>query len=152
MLSAELRKRGQELLQSGRKLRALGFWIGNNTPAQLPHPSSLQDENWSAEERQQVIEYLRRGTKLTAYCGLSYCRFECGEVNMGAHDVTDGIYCWPEGLVHYLETHAVRLPQEFVEHVKRNLPAKFPDKSDIDILLLAHLASDFGWWRSVTVI
>jgi hypothetical protein len=33
---------------------------------------------------------------------------------MGGRDLTDGVWMWPEGLAHYVERHAVRLPDEFV--------------------------------------
>ncbi|HEY1188039.1 MAG TPA: hypothetical protein VGE74_10300 [Gemmata sp.] len=33
---------------------------------------------------------------------------------MGGRDLTDGVWMWPEGLAHYVECHAVRLPDEFV--------------------------------------
>jgi hypothetical protein len=33
--------------------------------------------------------------------------------------MTDGVYCWPEGLAHYVKEHDVRLPDEFVTHVAR---------------------------------
>lgn len=36
---------------------------------------------------------------------------------MGGDDLTDGTYCWPEGLAHYLEHHAVRLPEAIVQHI-----------------------------------
>ena len=29
-------------------------------------------------------------------------------------EFTDGIWRWPEGLVHYVEEHGVRLPESFV--------------------------------------
>lgn len=32
--------------------------------------------------------------------------------------MTDGIYCWPEGLAHYVRHHQVRLPEEFVRQVE----------------------------------
>jgi len=28
----------------------------------------------------------------------------------------DDVWCWPEGLAHYVETHGIRLPDEFVAH------------------------------------
>jgi hypothetical protein len=34
--------------------------------------------------------------------------------------MTDGVYCWPEGLAHYINEHDVRLPAEFVAHVRKS--------------------------------
>lgn len=36
--------------------------------------------------------------------------------NMGTTCSSDGTFVWPEGFAHYLEEHAVRPPQEFVQH------------------------------------
>jgi hypothetical protein len=36
---------------------------------------------------------------------------------MGSRDLTDGIWIWPEGLVHYVETHHLALPAEFMERI-----------------------------------
>ena len=52
----------------------------------------------------------------SGYHEASFCRFACGETAMGAEDLTDGTYVWPSGLVHYVEQHAVGLPEAFVAH------------------------------------
>ena len=69
--------------------------------------------------RQMVADYLTRGRTLVRYRGLSPCRF-CGRHN-GSKELTDGTYCWPEGLAHYLSAHAVRLPDDFVAHVEARI-------------------------------
>jgi hypothetical protein len=33
----------------------------------------------------------------------------------------DDVWCWPEGLAHYVETHGIRLPDEFVAHAAARL-------------------------------
>jgi len=68
-----------------------------------------------------VVSYLVRGRTLEQYRGLSPCRF-CG-VYLGSKELTDGTYCWPEGLAHYLAAHDVRLPDEFVTHVESSAEA-----------------------------
>ena len=37
---------------------------------------------------------------------------------MGPSEFSDGVWVWPEGLVHYVLEHAVRLPEEFLRHVR----------------------------------
>ena len=37
---------------------------------------------------------------------------------MGCSDLSDGVWVWPEGLHHYLESHQLILPEEFVHHVQ----------------------------------
>jgi hypothetical protein len=49
---------------------------------------------------------------LWRFRGLSPCRF-CGRHN-GSAEFTDDSYYWPEGLVHHITEHDVRLPEEFV--------------------------------------
>jgi hypothetical protein len=62
---------------------------------------------------------LRSGTIARSYKGLSRCRF-CNELN-GSTEFSDGVYIWPQGLVHYVDSHAVRLPKQFVAHVVARL-------------------------------
>ena len=50
--------------------------------------------------------------------GYSTCRI-CG-IDNGTKDLSDGKYMWPEGLVHYVKDHNLRLPKEFEEHVESN--------------------------------
>ncbi|MEO5641807.1 MAG: hypothetical protein ABIQ40_18910 [Bacteroidia bacterium] len=140
--------KAEELLKSGRKLKALGFWKGTNTGTELPHPEIFQDVNWDVDDKMMVIAYLKRSSPVVPYMGLSHCRFNCGEGSMGACDMSDGTYCWPEGLPHYLERHAVRLPEEFVKHVYENRNTPVTPAFDTDIQSLWFLAPDFNWWKS----
>jgi hypothetical protein len=39
---------------------------------------------------------------------------------MGAADLTDGNYVWPEKLSHYIRMHNVWLPEPFIHHVRTN--------------------------------
>lgn len=100
------------------ELIGCGFWRSLLEPA-LPDPAWFVDEQWSETERQQVLAYLIKGRRINYWMGLSWCRFRCGESDnyMGACDLTDGTYCWPEGLAHYIENHNVRLPDEIVTHI-----------------------------------
>jgi len=52
--------------------------------------------------------------------GYSWCRFDCGvdDAEMGDSDFSDGLWVWPGGLTHYVLEHAVRLPEEFLHHVR----------------------------------
>jgi hypothetical protein len=63
-----------------------------------------------------LVSYLRNGHEFEKWRGWSWCRFRCGagSEDMGHSDLTDGLWVWPEGLVHYVEVHALPLPEEFV--------------------------------------
>ena len=103
----------------------VGFWRDPREPRtfQFPDPQDAVDPNWDPTERAAVIAYLRAGRPDIALCGHSWCRFNCGipKWDMGAWDLTDDVYTWPEGFVHYLEKHDVKPPEEFLEHVRRQL-------------------------------
>jgi len=80
-------------------------------PDPLPDPLAM-----TTYERQSVIAYLERADHARqGYCGWSDCRL-CSRAN-GSEDVSDGVYVWPSGLVHYVRDHHVGLPPEFVAHV-----------------------------------
>lgn len=99
-------------------LIAIGYW---HSPTQdLPDPGAFVDHSWDAAERDMVAEYLKKGVTLMQYRGFSWCRFKCGITTNGTKDFSDGTYVWPEGLAHYVEEHCVRLPEEFIEHVKQH--------------------------------
>ena len=105
------------------KLRLIGYWRGEFEPGRWPDARWFVDRSWPSETRELVADYLRRGRTLKQYRGLSPCRF-CGRHN-GSKELTDGTYCWPEGLAHYLIQHDVRLPSEFVAHVESS--TELPD-------------------------
>jgi len=92
-----------------------------------PDPVEFVDGSWDEEVRRRVATHLETGTLVNQYRGISWCRF-CEKDN-GSAELTDGTYCWPEGLAHYVRNHGVRLPVRFVQHVEagagpvRRLPA-----------------------------
>lgn len=86
-----------------------------------PRVEDFVDETWSASERRRVVEYLKRGRKYEAYLGYSRCRI-CQREN-GCLDLHDGVYVWPDGLVHYVRDHSVKPPDDFVRHVLQRVAA-----------------------------
>jgi hypothetical protein len=93
-------------------LKLIGYWAQSEGPSLYPHPKRLVRPDWHEEDRGRIAAYLRAGTVLAAYCGFSCCRI-CGICN-GSREFTDGDWAWPEGLAHYVEAHAVCLPDEIV--------------------------------------
>jgi hypothetical protein len=89
-------------------------------PAAMPLPSDYVDESWDKTQREKVVNYLNHvGQVFEHWRGYSWCRFSCGERNMGTTDFSDGTYVWPAGFGHYVEKHGVKPPQEFIDHVLR---------------------------------
>jgi hypothetical protein len=98
-----------------QRLQVLGHWFLDEAPSALPRPQALVAP-WDPDALAAVVRHLRAGFVLVRFPEASHCRFHCGEEAMGHADLTDGTYVWPEGLVHYVERHSVRLPDPFVAH------------------------------------
>jgi hypothetical protein len=111
----------------------VGFWR-TELAESLPEPSDLVDATWEANGRTAIADYLERGFIARAYLGRSTCRL-CGST-LGSLTLTDGTYCWPEGLGHYVAEHAVRLPEDFLGHVRERAIA------------LEGAAQGDEWWKS----
>jgi hypothetical protein len=118
------------------QLVRIGYWRGETSPDH-PDPRAFVDTSWDENDRHQVAAYLRSGTVPWAAAGFSVCRV-CGSVN-GSAEFTDGTYVWPEGLVHYVEEHRVRLPEAVLEHIRRRWH-ELLDESNVDD----------DWWLQVT--
>jgi hypothetical protein len=124
-----------------KTLRLIGYWHSDYAPS-WPDPGRFVDRSWSPSVRDAVVRYLRSCEELRYGFGTSWCRFHCpghGKGGVGSAERSDGRFVWPDGLVHYVERHAVRLPDDFVASL--SLPAEpvpqGPDEYRIDD----------GWWR-----
>lgn len=89
----------------------------------LSDPRDFVDESWDPGERAKVIDYLKNADTFERWMGVSFCRFDCGtnDFSMGSCCYTDGTYVWPQGFAHYLEHHAVKPDQSFIDHVLARL-------------------------------
>src|SRR5262249_51379125 len=108
-------------------LKLLGYWAplkdgsgvsGSCEDEHVPWPDIRRAvcAGWQTDDRQQLVTYLHNGHRCGGALGFSACRFRC-RVNYGAlgnGELTDGEWIWPEGLPHYVQRHAIRLPEEFV--------------------------------------
>lgn len=124
-------------------LIAIGLWRSELEPY-YPHPKQFIDESWDSEEKQAVITRLKNSYALPyPYVGKSWCRFNCGETEMGNRDYSDGIYLFPEGLVHYIEHHNVKLPNGVVQKMLSTPIEKYNFESDFSV--------DIEWWKTQTL-
>ena len=119
------------MIGTSRTLRLIGYWR-NETHPEFPDPTTLVDESWAEDERNDVVLHLQRGLVARAFMGPSTCRI-CGEL-IGNEEWTDGVYAWPEGLAHYVRQHSIRLPAAFVRHVQEQVRAT----DDLEM--------DLAWW------
>ena len=133
----------KETFKKELTLRRIGYWKSEHEP-HLPHPKDFQDKNWNEAEKQRVIDHLKNGEVVFKYRGYSWCRFECGESNMGSKCLSDGVFIYPEGLVHYLEKHHVKLPDKFIQHVHQYNPKSKEILSTVDE---EDIQLDNLWWQ-----
>jgi hypothetical protein len=126
------------------ELIGFGYWRSLYEPS-LPDPAWFVDASWTEEERRRVVAYLSQGRLLHSWMGFSWCRFRCGTSPgaMGASDLTDGTYCWPEGLIHYITKHSLRLPTELVQHILTQ--SVFPVEQAKQFSPRCEVNMD--WWR-----
>jgi hypothetical protein len=108
------------LMSQFERMPRVGYWGSPQEPG-LPHPADFVDASWDSAERQKVIEYLEGSYQIPMFsCGPSWCRMGCAghPRDIGTEDLTDGVWIYPEGLVHYVRHHGVRPPQAFLDHLR----------------------------------
>ena len=109
------------------ELRPVGFWAkvapdGRLDEPRLPRPQDCVDPAWQLTcAGRATAAYISRAGCLESY-ELAYatCRFvgcTAPARELGCATMTDGVWLWPEGLLHYLRAHAVRPPEGFVQHL-----------------------------------
>lgn len=101
-------------------LKAVGYWYDPDVSLSGPDPSSIANRKSSKAEAALLAGYLRSGFVFRQFMGYSRCRLKCGipDREMGDADLTDGHWCWPEGLAHYVEAHSIRLPDTFLRSIR----------------------------------
>jgi hypothetical protein len=82
------------------------------------------------ENQSKVVEYLRSGVILGIPMGASLSDWFDpadqanptieGRREGGVTPLTDGVWFWPAGLIHFIEKYNVALPEEFVHHAAQN--------------------------------
>ena len=88
----------------------VGFWRrSENSGEQLPWPLV---QKLPEAIKQKVISYLEYGEKCNQQKGWSNCRL-CGCHN-GSFERNDGEFVWPEGYVHYIRDHDVKIDDDLL--------------------------------------
>jgi hypothetical protein len=88
-----------------------------------PHEPSLRAavQPVAGADDARVIEYLNAGETLVATAGVVSDVLDPKFGIIGPpHILTDGTYAWPATFAHYIERHHVRVPDEFVSHMRDN--------------------------------
>jgi hypothetical protein len=120
-------------------MRLIGYWMRDLKDEEFCLPQEVVGD-LSEEVRAELARYLDAGTLYGACLGYSWCRFFCGAPHkeLGSAELTDGIWVWPEGLSHYVRTHHILLPEEFIQHA---LSRKALKDNPIDT------PPDLSYWR-----
>ena len=98
------------------RLHGFGYWR-SGSESHLPMPV-VAKPRLDRRTRETVAAYLVTGVEWIAFAGYSFCRV-CGrsDETMGSRELSDGVWIWPEGLVHYVTAHHTALPRAFLDHV-----------------------------------
>src|SRR4051812_9787890 len=102
---------------SSRTRNLIGYWIRNLKDEEFCAPQEVVGK-LPPEVRTKLADYLEAGAVdfFQSQFGHSWCRFFCGAAReqMGSKELTDGNWIWPQGLSHYVRSHGIILPEEFV--------------------------------------
>lgn len=130
--------------------KAIGYWY-SDTESHLPDPAWFVVEDYDEEEKRKVIKYLQQSKVVARYRGSSWCRFRCKKEVPGSTDLSDGVYIFPSGLVHYIENHNIRLPNEFLNSIldKELISSKNQSQQTYSPKYISDYHDffvDFNWW------
>jgi hypothetical protein len=99
----------------------------------IPNIESFIDSNWHPEDKSLIVNYLRTSPNVVASSAMPTSCMLCEErLGDPGSFFSDGYWLWPERLVHYIEKHNLRIPDEMVKYIqeKKYLP---PSELDIDL-------------------
>lgn len=100
----------------------VGFWRRYQDASIDPADSrSWPEHGVKIASHSVLLLYLESGFMESIEYGFAECRL-CGGSGpaLGCLSLTDGKYVWPEGLVHYLREHHIKLPSDFEAHAVAN--------------------------------
>ena len=104
-------------------MRYIGRWIRSLKDTEYPPPHELVGE-YDPTVQPKIVAYLNSGHVLRVYRGYASCLFR-SNYSEPYTEKTDGSWVWPCHLSHYVQTHNVLVPPEFICNVAAStgLPA-----------------------------
>lgn len=103
------------------KLKEIGLF------RELPYGSengpSINDyfSGLNSEDEESIINYINSGEVFIASPGMVYDIFDKSKrIDGGPYFLTDGEYVWLKELAYYIEQYRIKLPEEFILHMKNN--------------------------------
>lgn len=118
-------------------LLEVGTWASAEQP-DLPDIAGFVVPYADGGTRSRLAAWLGRGELITPGLAPEWCRFRCPVRYLSSNLRSDGVYVWPEALLHYVTVHDVWLPQEVVAHALTGRPRP----------LLTTQTVDSSWWRA----
>ncbi|TQV86653.1 hypothetical protein [Aliikangiella coralliicola] len=117
-----------------KKLKKIGFF----SELELGEDSMLSLENSVGKFTSNIedtVSYLEAGVAIFVSPGLSVDVLSEDKEIIGTMEIrTDGEWAWPSDLTHYLTKYKVELPQNFIDHIKRQKsPPQNIDVSRLDL-------------------
>lgn len=84
-------------------------------------PSIRNSINRKSEYKDEVIWYLKNKGEITLVAPGYFSDGFTGKKICSIHHKNDGVYSWISCLAYYIENYDLEIPQDFVEHVLREL-------------------------------
>jgi hypothetical protein len=100
--------------------RRIGFYDG------LPKADAVRELQAGRADGPQadedlILNYLRNGTQVVAVAGLAVDLLsKNGDIIGPPHEFSDGVWSWTADVIHYVKQYHVRVPNEFVAHMRSN--------------------------------
>ena len=92
-----------------------GIWHGGSGDV-LPAVEDYIDTSWSIPDMKAVQYYLAHAPVLFTVLG-GTCLVDPSH-HFSSRPRTDGVWLWFDDLVHYVDAHHVRLPDEMLKHIR----------------------------------
>ncbi len=110
-----------------------GFWSGGGQgEAHLPRLEVWIAPDWQPTDKAGLLRYIEQSPVVVAASTPQTPCLICDKRLSSSSFQSDGVWLWPQDLIHYLNAHQVRLPEALVEHIraKNHRP---PEAVTIDI-------------------
>ena len=73
------------------------------------------------EWENEIVDYLSTQEPFIVSLGISYDVFYPDKIIGAPNIFTDGVWYWSEDLPYYIKNYHVKLPDEFIEYVKKQM-------------------------------
>ncbi len=109
-----------------------GFWKTSEfDPDDSPWVHDCIDVNWKPADKNKLFKYIDSCPLVIVSGSIRTKCLLCDDELASSDFVSDGKWLWPKDLTHYMLKHFVRLPDKFIEHI-RKMNYDYPREIDID--------------------